>query len=187
MESLTEIRGEAARINREQFLERHPAPVLVRRESVEGDMQFADPNDPIAKSRLGNTMVHVPHMTAAERIHGPRAPDRKAVEETYASLYVERLRGQKLPTLTVGRARECHIRVNDFTVSDHHCTLYPIATTDRVFVSDNDSRNGTVHNGEVLEREARRHLLSGDELQVGRFVFLFLNGVDFYSYLRGEL
>ena len=72
-------------------------------------------------------------------------------------------------------------------MSDHHCTLYPIATTDRVFVSDNDSRNGTVHNGEVLEREARRPLLSGDELHVGRFVFLFLNGVDFYSYLRGEL
>jgi len=188
MDNLTKIRAEATRIRPGDFLKRHPAPVLVRREVIEGDMQFADPSDPIAKARPGNTMVHVPRLTASERIRGPRAPDRKAVkDESFAFLFVERERGQSLPTLTVGRARECSIRVNDFTVSDHHCTLYPIPTTDRVFVSDNASRNGTLHNGEALGQDARRPLLSGDELQIGRFVFLFLNSQDFYSYLTGEL
>ncbi len=188
MDNLTKIRVEALRVKQAEFLKRHPAPVLVRREIIEGDMQFADPTDPIAKTRAGNTMVHVPRLTAAERLAGPRAPDRKAVkEETYANLFVERVRGQPLPSLTLGRARTCDIRVNDFTVSDHHCDLYPIPTTDRVFLSDNESRNGTRHNGEVLEVDTRRPLLSGDEIQVGRFVFLFLAPVDFYAYLRGEL
>jgi len=87
----------------------------------------------------------------------------------------------------MGRARDCGIRLTDFTVSEHHCTLYPIPSTSRVFVEDNDSRNGTLHNGEPVGADNRIPLLSGDELQIGRFVLLFLNAADFYAYLRGEL
>ena len=56
-----------------------------------------------------------------------------------------------------------------------------------MFVEDNDSRNGTLHNGEPVGADNRIPLLSGDELQIGRFVLLFLNAADFYAYLRGEL
>jgi hypothetical protein len=188
MESLTAVRREAGRISQEAFLLRHPASVLVLREVIEGDMQFADPTDQFARSRPGNTMVHVPRMTASERLRGPRDANRRAVaEETFSWIDGREVGGDDRYALTMGRARECGICLSDFTVSDHHCTLFPIPSTSRVFVEDVGSRNGTSHNGARLEGKVRLPLLSGDELKVGRFVLLFLSATDFYAYLRGQL
>jgi hypothetical protein len=155
---------------------------------IEGDMQFADPSDQFARSRPGNTMVHVPRMTASERLHGPRDANRVAVdEERFAWIDSGDADSQDLYRVTLGRARECGVCLNDFTVSDHHCTLFPIPSTNRVFVEDRGSRNGTAHNGSRLQGGVRIPLLSGDELVVGRFVLVFLSGLDFYEYLRDEL
>jgi len=188
MDSLTALCRVASRIGSTEFLLRHPAPALLLREVIEGDMQFADPTDQIARSRPGNTMVHVPRMTASERLRGPREPNRSAVaDETFAWIDAGASTDVEWLTVTMGRAQSCQIRLADFTVSDHHCTLYPIPSTSRVFVEDNESRNGTFHNGHRIEPNARPPLLSGDELQVGRFVLLFLNAADFYAYLRDEL
>jgi pSer/pThr/pTyr-binding forkhead associated (FHA) protein len=66
-----------------------------------------------------------------------------------------------------GRGAECHIRPNSEWVSRQHCVLRVAGTG--ATIRDLASRNGTLVNGELLERE--RKLEEGDRIQVGPLVF----------------
>jgi pSer/pThr/pTyr-binding forkhead associated (FHA) protein len=66
-----------------------------------------------------------------------------------------------------GRGAECHIRPNSDWVSRQHCLLR--VTRDGAWLRDLGSRNGTLVNGELLDRE--RRLEVGDQVQVGPLVF----------------
>jgi pSer/pThr/pTyr-binding forkhead associated (FHA) protein len=67
----------------------------------------------------------------------------------------------------IGRGAECHIRPNSEWVSRQHCVLR--VAGDVVHIRDLGSRNGTLVNGVLLDRE--RQLDHGDQVQVGPLVF----------------
>src|SRR5438445_3372806 len=66
-----------------------------------------------------------------------------------------------------GRGPECHVRPESEWVSRQHCLLR--VTGDAAFLRDLGSRNGTLVNGTLLERE--RRLFHGDQVQIGPLVF----------------
>jgi hypothetical protein len=72
---------------------------------------------------------------------------------------------------TVGRHPEAHVFLDDITVSRRHAILE--RGGDGFLVRDLGSLNGTYVGGERVEAQ---ELVSGDELQVGRFKLLYLVG-----------
>lgn len=178
---LDEIRSEARRLAADAFLARHPDPILLARATVEGDLQFADPGAEWAEPRPGNTMVHLPRLTAAERLAEPTAAGSAAVEPQFFRLRPE---GPE-PHVTIGRQHGNALRITDWTVSASHARVHVVPGTSRAFVEDLGSRNGTAHNGVRLPLGRQSELLSGDEVQVGRWVFVFLDAIDFRTYLIG--
>jgi hypothetical protein len=72
---------------------------------------------------------------------------------------------------TVGRHPDSDIFLDDITVSRRHAVISH--DRDGYEVSDAGSLNGTYVNHERVETSPLRHL---DELQVGRFVLLFMLG-----------
>jgi pSer/pThr/pTyr-binding forkhead associated (FHA) protein len=74
-------------------------------------------------------------------------------------------------TTNVGRHPDSDIFLDDITVSRRHAVIRH--DRDGYEVSDAGSLNGTYVNHERIETTTLRHL---DELQVGRFVLLFMVG-----------
>jgi pSer/pThr/pTyr-binding forkhead associated (FHA) protein len=66
-----------------------------------------------------------------------------------------------------GRGPECHVRPESEWVSRQHCLLR--VTGEAGFIRDLGSRNGTLVNGTLVERE--RRLCHGDQVQIGPLVF----------------
>jgi pSer/pThr/pTyr-binding forkhead associated (FHA) protein len=67
----------------------------------------------------------------------------------------------------IGRGAECHIRPDSDCVSRQHCMLR--VTAESAFIRDLGSRNGTLVNGALLNREHQLH--EGDRVQLGPLVF----------------
>jgi hypothetical protein len=76
------------------------------------------------------------------------------------------------PTTTVGRHPDADIFLDDVTVSRRHADL--VRSGEVIVVKDLGSLNGSYVNGERVEE---RSLVTGDELQIGRFKLLFV-GAD---------
>ena len=74
---------------------------------------------------------------------------------------------------SLGRSVENDISLDDITVSRRHAVLE--ATPEGFTVHDNGSLNGTYVNQERIATSILEH---GDEIQVGKFHFLFLLGPD---------
>jgi FHA domain len=72
--------------------------------------------------------------------------------------------------LTIGRASDCDVFLDDVTVSRHHATL--TLTDDGVVLVDLGSMNGTYINRRRIESEER--LEDGDEIQVGKFLLTYV-------------
>jgi pSer/pThr/pTyr-binding forkhead associated (FHA) protein len=72
--------------------------------------------------------------------------------------------------LTIGRASDCEVFLDDVTVSRHHATL--TLTDDGALLVDLGSMNGTYINRRRIETEER--LEDGDEVQVGKFRLTFV-------------
>ncbi|MGH3442241.1 MAG: FHA domain-containing protein [Nitriliruptorales bacterium] len=71
----------------------------------------------------------------------------------------------------VGRHPDCEIFLHDVTVSRRHSEF--ARGPDGFTLRDLGSLNGTYVNGQRVEE---RHLAGGDEVQIGRFKLLFLEG-----------
>jgi len=74
--------------------------------------------------------------------------------------------------LTVGRAPDCDLVVDDPSVSKHHASLYWDAPQHRVLVEDHQSSNGTWLNGEKLN--VKLSVKDGDTLSFGDARFCLL-------------
>ena len=68
----------------------------------------------------------------------------------------------------IGRAAECHLRPASTIVSHRHCAIR--LTTDKAFVRDLGSTNGTYLNGQRAREEMELH--NGDQIQVGPLLFV---------------
>lgn len=75
--------------------------------------------------------------------------------------------------VTVGRNPDSDVFLDDVTVSRHHATFRRSA--EGWSVSDAGSLNGTYVN---RKRVDDRRLSGGDEVQIGKFRFIFLVGVE---------
>jgi hypothetical protein len=74
---------------------------------------------------------------------------------------------------SLGRSVENDISLDDITVSRRHAVIERVG--DQFTVHDNGSLNGTYVNHERITSARLEH---GDELQVGKFHFLFLLGAE---------
>ena len=70
---------------------------------------------------------------------------------------------------SVGRHPDSHIFLDDVTVSRRHAELH--RRDDGIHVHDLGSLNGSYVNGERVEDQRLEH---GDEVQIGRFKFMFV-------------
>lgn len=76
--------------------------------------------------------------------------------------------------ITVGRDAGCDLFLDDITVSRKHAEIQSAHTSEGIVwtVLDTASLNGTYLNRELISQKA--FLVSGDELQFGKFKFTFL-------------
>lgn len=74
------------------------------------------------------------------------------------------------PVLTLGRGPECHIVINEVSISRQHAQF--LCQVDGDYVQDLSSRNGTTVNGEALP--APRRLLPGDVIGLGNLHLLYI-------------
>lgn len=77
------------------------------------------------------------------------------------------------PVTTIGRHADSTISLEDITVSRRHTEIHH--TDGRYIVRDAGSLNGTYVNQQRVEVA---ELLQGDELQVGKYRFVFLESVE---------
>jgi ABC-type multidrug transport system ATPase subunit/pSer/pThr/pTyr-binding forkhead associated (FHA) protein len=77
--------------------------------------------------------------------------------------------------LTIGRSRRCDLVIDSESVSRRHAAVTPAG--DGFELSDLRSRNGTLLNGEALDRGARA-LASGDTITVGTEELRFVAGEE---------
>jgi hypothetical protein len=81
---------------------------------------------------------------------------------------------------TVGRHPDSHIFLDDVTVSRRHAEFYRMGT--RFTVRDVGSLNGTYVNRDRIEET---ELISGDEVQVGKFRLIFMTHPRLQGQRRG--
>jgi len=128
---------------------------------AEADGHAAEPPPPeLPLEQPQQTMIYRPVAAAAvpEVGEAPPPPEREVVTVTVA--------GQRheitSPRTVLGRSRGCDIRVPDVNVSRRHAELRQEGAT--YWIVDLDSMNGTVVNGQTVERERLR---DGDTITLG--------------------
>lgn len=77
------------------------------------------------------------------------------------------------PEVRIGRHPEAHILLDDVTVSRRHALLTVV--DGQVVLTDQASLNGTYVAGERVDSHV---LADGDEIQIGRFLLVHLEGPD---------
>lgn len=74
---------------------------------------------------------------------------------------------------TIGRSHESEVFLDDVTVSRKHASITFDESGTFFELVDSASLNGTYVNAESIER---RKLISGDQIQVGKFHLVFITG-----------
>ena len=74
--------------------------------------------------------------------------------------------------LIIGRAESCHICVEDRSVSKSHAKITLVAG--EVHISDLQSTNKTIINGDIIEPLAPQKLKNNDQVKTGNVIFKFL-------------
>ncbi len=75
--------------------------------------------------------------------------------------------------VTLGRALEADVRINDFRVSRQHAQIVTVTAengSEKYLLRDLNSRNGTLHNGRKILQE---FLQNGDKITIGEQIFRF--------------
>lgn len=73
-------------------------------------------------------------------------------------------------TVSIGRSRDSDIFLDDVTVSRSHAKIF--SKNSGIEIADLGSLNGTYVNNELL---TEKKLISGDEIQIGKFHMLFIS------------
>jgi pSer/pThr/pTyr-binding forkhead associated (FHA) protein len=72
------------------------------------------------------------------------------------------------PEYTIGRARDCHILVDNLGVSRHHCSI--VQDGDGWAIVDKGSNNGTFLNGAQVDTQTLKH---DDRIVLGKYSLVF--------------
>jgi pSer/pThr/pTyr-binding forkhead associated (FHA) protein len=73
-------------------------------------------------------------------------------------------------SVSIGRSKDSDVFLDDVTVSRSHAKIF--STDSGIEITDLGSLNGTYVNNELL---AGKKLISGDEIQIGKFHMLFIS------------
>lgn len=74
-------------------------------------------------------------------------------------------------TVTIGRAADCVLQIDEVSISSHHAQISPSAGG--YLLKDLDSTNGTRVNGQVLEPQTECALKPGDKIRFGKLEAVF--------------
>ncbi len=77
--------------------------------------------------------------------------------------------------ITIGRSRKCDVRIENDSISKHHCSIVYQLESGEYSVVDENSRNGTTVNGEKLRAGVYRSLWSGAYVSLASEVFVFID------------
>jgi hypothetical protein len=77
--------------------------------------------------------------------------------------------------ITIGRSRQCDVKIENESVSKLHARLVSDQTNGEYFIIDESSRNGTCINGQPLVAGARMSIWSGAYVSFGDAVFVFID------------
>ena len=77
--------------------------------------------------------------------------------------------------ITIGRSRQCDVKIDNESVSKLHARLVSDPATGGYFIIDESSRNGTCINGQPLVAGARMSIWSGAYVSFGDAVFVFID------------
>ncbi len=77
--------------------------------------------------------------------------------------------------VTIGRSRQCDVKIDNESVSKLHAKLVCDPNTGGYYVIDESSRNGTCINGEPLVAGVRMAVWSGAYVSFGDAVFVFID------------
>jgi len=183
-------RTDARELEIHDFLRRYPAPVLVAREIKGGTLKrksLLTGDETPKKVKVASTMVHFKPGELAFDLEDPdMLLDRRFARECFVLLKKRQaMRGTE--PVQIGRTSKSDVVVNDFTVSTEHAHVTFDARLKKYVIVDHDSTNGTKVAGKRTGAHKEILLISGQKIHLGRIGFVFLEPVDFYEYLRGEL
>lgn len=180
---------EARSYTRSDFARSHPQPVLLGLEVAAGEFMEHTGALPINVDVLDEdtsdedtegmgepprkTLKHKDRRSLNARLFGPPGPGHEYLHEVWL-----RVDGPG----AVGRAPDNAYVVDDPSVSSSHGELAQAGG--RYVYTDRQSRNGSFHNGVRLLPNDPVAMNPGDELQLGRLVFLFLSPGAFHDYLN---
>ncbi len=168
--TVRELRGLAQTLELPAFLDRFGPIVLVQAPTPEKLQKLAG-----MLGRRGGTMME----------DGTR-PDGFQQTAELDELLVRALPKLKAKdALRVGRDPDCHLMIEDPTVSKHHATVHWDEEHARFTVVDQNSRNGTFLNAAKVKL-TRLGLDNGDLLSFGSAHFLYFQTEALRARLRGE-
>ena len=77
--------------------------------------------------------------------------------------------------ITIGRSRQCDVRVDNDSISKVHASLVFDRVNGGYYVVDENSRNGTAINGEPLVPQTPTSIWAGAYVSFGDAVFVFID------------
>ncbi|MBI5527702.1 MAG: FHA domain-containing protein [Deltaproteobacteria bacterium] len=83
---------------------------------------------------------------------------------------------------TVGCRSSCDVQIDDASISKHHATIETRRTSH--WITDNKSSGGTEVNGEALDPDEPRQLVSGAGVRLGDVDLIFLEAPEFYTFIK---
>ncbi len=136
------------------------APVLIRVQDGAGDAR-------------DNTIDRT--MTLREPLDWADHYTREYGNEPYIILGPNTLVTGTGAAVTIGRSRQCDVKIDNESVSKLHAKLVCDPNTGGYYVIDESSRNGTCINGEPLVAGVRMAVWSGAYVSFGDAVFVFID------------
>jgi hypothetical protein len=136
------------------------APVLIRVQDGAGDAR---------DSTIDRTM------TLREPLDWADHYTREYGNEPYIVLGPNTLMTGTGAAVTIGRSRQCDVKIDNESVSKLHAKLVCDPNTGGYYIIDESSRNGTCINGEPLVAGVRMAIWSGAYVSFGDAVFVFID------------
>jgi hypothetical protein len=160
------------KMTREEFVDAHPHPFLLRRREEERSREgwtFKTQTVSVAQSGLGRLAANEKLRISPEIANFDVYPVAKALDNPWPE------------RVSVGRARNNDVVLADSSVSKLHAHFKVGDGTDGYALVDAGSRNGTCINDDRIEAGAPIAVQVGDSITFGRTRVTFIDGDTLYT------
>jgi pSer/pThr/pTyr-binding forkhead associated (FHA) protein len=171
MPIIREFLEQAHKLDRDGFISRNNAPVLLQQDNKDG----VDPRNEY-RSTLKMKINHESKEIQIEPL--PPTPIdpvfviRKSDRNSFAS------------KILIGRTETNDIVIPHITVSKHHAYFKDDPEANRYTITDTGSTNGTQLNGQPISPKDSRYLSDGDQICFGEVHYIFYTAGGFYDLLK---